>query len=135
MKRKDIITNILNTSEDSLFILEPGKLEVKDYEDVQKDGKIETKISITGNLLENKEITEDFIYYPNTLFKRFNELVYDFYKDLNLDKIRNEYYKLIINLMFYIRLVKDTFPKDTLKFLFYCLIDKKDCVSKNYNNC
>ena len=135
LKRKDIITNILNTSEDSLFILEPGKLEVKDYEDVQKDGKIETKISITGNLLENKEITEDFIYYPNTLFKRFNDLVYDFYKDLNLDKIRNEYYKLIINLMFYIRLVKDTFPKDTLKFLFYCLIqDKESIVKEKINN-
>ena len=75
--------------------------------------------------MNNKEISEEFIYYPNTLFRKFDELVYDFYKDLDIEKIRNKYYKLIINTMFYVRLTKDSFPKDTLKFLFYCLIKEK----------
>lgn len=55
--------------------------------------------------------------------------------NLDIEKYREEYYKLVLNTMFYIKLIEVKFPEDTLKFLFYCLIDKKDCVYKNYNNC
>ena len=122
---KEIIKKILDTPEDSLFKLIPEKLDSDDYKNILKEGKINKKISITGDLLNNKEISEEYIYYPNTLFRKFDELVYDFYKDLDIEKIRNKYYKLIINTMFYVRLTKDSFPKDTLKFLFYCLIKEK----------
>ena len=130
LKQKNIISKILSTQEDSLFKLTPEKLSTENYEDVQKEGEINKKISITGELLENKEISEEFIYYPNTLYKTLNDLVYKFYQDLDLDKIREQYYKLIINVMFYIRLMKDKFPDNTLKFLFYCLIQDKEPIVK-----
>ena len=122
---KEIIKKILDTPEESLFILIPDKLESNDYEDILKEGKINKKISIKGDLLKNKEISEEFIYYPNTLFRKFDELIYSFYNDLDIEKIRDKYYKLILNTMFYIRLTKDNFPHNTLKFLFYCLIKEK----------
>ena len=122
---KKIIKKILDTPEESLFILIPDKLESNDYEDILKEGKINKKISIKGDLLKNKEIIEEFIYYPNTLFRKFDELIYSFYNDLDIEKIRDKYYKLILNTMFYIRLTKDNFPHNTLKFLFYCLIKQK----------
>ena len=123
---KEIINKIMNTANDTLFKLTPDDLGSEDYEDIQKEGKINKKISITGSLLDDKEISEEFIYYPNTLYKKLNDLVYDFYKDLNINKYRDEYYKLIINVMFYVRLMENNFPDNTLKFLFYCLIKEKE---------
>jgi hypothetical protein len=123
---KEIINKIMNTTNDTLFKLTPDDLGSEDYEDIQKEGKINKKISITGSLLDDKEISEEFIYYPNTLYKKLNDLVYDFYKDLDIEKYRDEYYKLIINVMFYVRLMEDKFPDNTLKFLFYCLIKEKE---------
>ena len=122
---KEIIKKFVETPEESLFKLTPEKLEINDYEDISKEGKINKKISITGDLLNGKEISQDFIYYPNTLFRKFDEMVYSFYKDMDIEKIRDDYYKLIINTMFYIRLTKEKFPTDILKFLFYCLIKEK----------
>ena len=130
---KNIINKIINTPEESLFTLTPDNLG-ENYEDLQKEGKVNKKISITGSLLDNKEISEEFIYYPKTLYKRLNELVYSFYQDLDLEKIRDEYYKLVINVMFYIRLMKEKFPENTLKFLFYCLIKEKESIKKEMIN-
>ena len=127
--QKNIINKILSTPEESLFKLIPDKLGLENYEDVQKEGKIDKKISITGNLL-GKEISNEFIYYPNTLYRKLNELVYKFYQSMDLSNDRDEYYKLIINVMFYIRLIKDKFPDNTLKFLFYCLIKEKEQIVK-----
>ena len=126
---KNIINKILSIPEESLFKLIPEKLGLEKYEDVQKEGTIDKKISITGNLL-GKEISSEFIYYPNTLYKKLNELVYKFYMTMDLENDRDEYYKLIINVMFYIRLIKDKFPDNTLKFLFYCLINEKEQIVK-----
>jgi hypothetical protein len=131
--RKNIINKIINTPEESLFTLTPGDLG-ENYEDLQKEGKVNKKIGITGSLLDNKEISEEFIYYPNTLYKKLNELVYTFYKDLDLEKIRDEYYKLIVNVMFYVRLMKEKFPDNTLKFLFFCLIKEKESIKKEEIN-
>ena len=116
-----------------MFTLTPDNLG-ENYEDLQKEGKVNKKISITGSLLDNKEISEEFIYYPKTLYKRLNELVYSFYQDLDIEKIRDEYYKLVINVMFYIRLMKEKFPENTLKFLFYCLIKEKESIKKEMIN-
>ena len=126
---KNIINKILSIPEESLFKLIPEKLGLEKYEDIQKEGTIDKKISITGNLL-GKEISSEFIYYPNTLYKKLNELVYKFYMTMDLENDRDEYYKLIINVMFYIRLIKDKFPDNTLKFLFYCLINEKEQIVK-----
>ena len=116
-----------------MFTLTPDNLG-ENYEDLQKEGKVNKKISITGSLLDNREISEEFIYYPKTLYKRLNELVYSFYQDLDIEKIRDEYYKLVINVMFYIRLMKEKFPENTLKFLFYCLIKEKESIKKEMIN-
>jgi len=123
---KNIISKILVTDEDSLYELIPDKLSSENYDDVQKEGKIEKKISLTASLLDNKEINQDFIYYPNTLFRKLSEMMYRFYHTLDIEKERDEYYKLIINVMFYVRLIKDKFPDNTLKFLFYCLIKENN---------
>ena len=129
------LKTILSSNEEKLFKLVHDKIKIDNIDDVQKEGTINQKISISGNLLDNKEISDICIYYPNTLYKKLEELVNKFYMDLDIEKYREEYYKLVLNTMFYIKLIEVKFPEDTLKFLFYCLIDKKDCVSKNYNNC
>ena len=36
--------------------------------------------------------------------------------------------------MFYIRLMKEKFPENTLKFLFYCLIKEKEPIKKEMIN-
>ena len=123
---KNIISKILETDEDTLYQLTPDKLSSENYDDVQKEGKIEKKISLTASLLDNKEISQDFIYYPNTLFRKLSDMMYRFYRTLEIEKERDEYYKLIINVMFYVRLIKDKFPDNTLKFLFYCLIKENN---------
>ena len=77
-------------------------------------------------MLEKKEISNEFIYYPITLFKKLNDLVYKFYTNLDLEKDREEYYKLIVNTMLYVRIKKNEFPENTLKFLYHCLIKDKE---------
>ena len=59
-----------------------------------------------------------------------NELVDKFYKTLELEKDRDEYYKLIMKVMFYVKMSKDKFPYNTLKFLFYCLIKDDEPIKK-----
>ena len=124
---KTIISKISNTPEDVLYKLTPDNLGSENYE--KKEGKIDQKMSLKGTLLDN-EISSDIIYYPNTLYKKLNELVDKFYKTLDLGEDREEYYKLVMNVMFYVKMMKDKFPPNILKFLFYCLVKDNEPIKK-----
>jgi hypothetical protein len=124
---RSMISKISNTTEDVLYKLTPDNLGAENYE--KKEGEINQKISIKGTLLDN-EISSDIIYYPITLYKKLNELVDKFYKTLDLGEDRDEYYKLVMNVMFYVKLMKDKFPLNILKFLFYCLIKDDEPIKK-----
>ena len=126
---KSLISKITSTSEETLYKLTPDNLTNENYDNISKEGKIDKKLSIKGTLL-NKEISCEFIYYPNTLYKKLNELVDKFYKTLDLENDRDEYYKLVMNVMLYVKMNKDKFPYNTLKFLFYCLIKDDEPIKK-----
>ncbi len=124
---KSIISKISNTPEDVLYKLTPENLAMDNYE--KKEGKFDQKISIKATLLDN-EIASDFIYYPNTLYQKLNELVDKFYKTLDIEEDRDEYYKLVMNVIFYVRMLKDKFPYNIIHFLFYCLIKDNEPIKK-----
>ena len=126
---KSLISKITSTPEETLYKLTPDNLTNENYDNISKEGKIDKKLSIKGTLL-NKEISCEFIYYPNTLYKKLNELVDKFYKTLDLENDRDEYYKLVMNVMLYVKMNKDKFPYNTLKFLFYCLIKDDEPIKK-----
>ena len=124
---KSIISKISNTPDDLLFKLAPENSAIENYE--KNEGKIDQKMSIKGTLLDN-EITSECIYYPNTLYQKLNELVDKFYKTLDLEDDRDEYYKLVMNVIFYVKMMKDKFPYNTLNFLFYCLVKDSEPIKK-----
>jgi hypothetical protein len=126
---KSLISKITSTPEETLYKLTPDNLTNENYDNISKEGKIDKKLSIKGTLLNN-DISSEFIYYPNTLYKKLNELVDKFYNTLNLDNDRDEYYKLVMNVMLYVKMNKDKFPYNTLKFLFYCLIKDDEPIKK-----
>jgi hypothetical protein len=123
---KSIISKISNTTDDLLYKLTPDNIALDNYE---KEGKIDQKMSIKGTLLDN-EITSECIYYPITLYQKLNELVNKFYKTLDLEDDRDEYYKLVMNVIYYVRNMKDKFPFNTLSFLFYCLVKDNEPIKK-----
>ena len=81
-------------------------------------------ISLKSDILNQEEIKNDFVYYPYTLYLKLNELVNKFYTSLEIETSdKDEYYKLILNVIYYARLIKDKIPQGILKFLFYCLCE------------
>ena len=127
-----LVSDIQNTEEDNLFKFSPEGTDKKEFEKefedfVEKEGKIEKKISLKSDLLEEKEISSDSIYYPYTLYLKLNELIDKYYEIVDIQSIdKEEYKKLIINVIYYLRFVKIQFPENTIKFLFYCLCDEKN---------
>ena len=71
---------------------------------------------------KNKEIKIENIYSPKTIYKITNKMIDNYYNNLDYQKIdKAEYGKIIINLLFYSKLIENELPKDVNKFLFYCL--------------
>ena len=129
----ETIVLILNKKEDELFNLSTDKVEnkiiEKKYENLENKGEFKEKISLISNFLK-KEIKSEFIYYPITLYQKLNELVDKYYKDLDFGVIdKNEYNKLIVDTIFYVRLINKCdnyhFPEGTQRFLFHCLFHEK----------
>ena len=80
------------------------------------------KLILNSALLNNEEITSDCILYPYSLYLKLNELTERYYQTLHINSVgRNEYNKLIINVIYYLRLIKFNFPQGIFRFLFYCL--------------
>ena len=123
---KSIISKISNTTDDLLYKLTPDNIALDNYE---KEGKIDQKMSIKGTLLDN-EISSECIYYPITLYQKLNELVNKFYKTLDLEDDRDEYYKLVMNVIYYVRTMEGKFPYNTISFLFYCLVKDNEPIKK-----
>ena len=123
----ELVSEILNKEESNLFNFIPENIDKNEIEkeiwnEKIKEGKKDETISLTSELLNNEEINNNCIYYPYSLYLRLNVLIDKFYNDLDTNNFdKNEYNKLIINVIFYLRLFKEQFPEGISKFLFYCL--------------
>ncbi len=84
-------------------------------------GVNEIKVKITFKTKKIKkyyEMSYSFIRIYNTITNILN----DYYKDLDYSKIdKEEYYRIIIYLIYFTTILNEDFPKDTNLFLFYCL--------------
>jgi len=113
--------------EDNLFkftpeIVDKSEFNIEVRDNWEKEGEIKKKISLSSELLGNNEISSDNIYYPYTLYLKLNELIDKFYISLDINSVdKDEYNKLIINVIYYFRFIKDQFPKDIMNFLFLCI--------------
>ena len=131
-EQNEIVSKIKNMDEKDLFKFTPETQEKSEndkdiFENIEKEGKEMKNISLKSDLLGDEEINSDCIYFPYTLYLKLNELVEKYYISLDIKSLgRNEYHKLIINIIYYLRLIKDQFPQDILKFLFYCLCKKEE---------
>ena len=127
-----LVSKIKNMEDNLLFKFTPDKIDKNEIsqnilENLETEGKIMKNISLNSDLLNNKDISNDFIYYPYSLYLKLNEFVDKYYISLDLDGLgKNEYHKLIINVIYYLRLIKDEFPPGILQFLFYCLFKNND---------
>ena len=127
----EIIKKIQETEESNLFSFNPETVDKSEIdneigENLEKEGEISKKISLTSSLLNNEEISYDSIYYPYTLYLKLNELIDKYYISLDIDTVgRSEYNKLIINVIYYLRYIKDDFPEGLFKFLIFCLYKEK----------
>lgn len=115
------------TEEDNLFKFTPdipdkNEFNIEKRETWEKEGEIKKKISLSSELLGNNEISSDYIYYPYTLYLKLNELVDQFYVSLDINSVdKDEYNKLIMNVIYYLRFIKEQFPNEIMKFLLLCI--------------
>ena len=129
LQPSDIVESVLKEEENNLFILNVEDIDEKAFakemaDNLIKEGKKETPILLSSDLLGGEEIKSDFIYYPYTLYLKLNEMIEKYYTNVDVKDIdKNEYNKLIANVMFYSRLIKNDLPNNTIKFLFYCLCE------------
>ena len=127
----EIVNQIEKTEEKHLFSFKPETVDNSEIdneigEQFEKEGKILKNISLKSSLLNDEEISNDCIYYPYTLYLKLNELVDKYYISLDIKTVgRNEYNKLIINVIYYMRFIKEQFPEGIFKFLFFCLYKEK----------
>ena len=134
-EQNEIVSKIKNMDEKDLFKFTPETQEKSEndkdiFENIEKEGKEVKNISLKSDLLGDEEISSDCIYFPYTLYLKLNELVEKYYINLDIKSLgRNEYHKLIINIIYYLRLIKDQFPQDIIKFLFYCLCKKEEKIN------
>ena len=127
IKESDLITIIKKRTEKELFTLQPDNADKNEIlKNAQKQGKSTVKISLNSDLITDLKINVDSVYYPYTLYYKMNEVMEKYYTGLqmtNQDKI--EYKKLIVNVIYYLRAIKENFHSSTLQFLFYCLCEDK----------
>ena len=127
----EIIKKIQETEESNLFSFKPETVEKSEIdneigENLGKEGEISKKISLKSSLLNDEEISNDNVYYPYTLYLKLNELIDKYYISLDINTVgRSEYNKLIINVIYFLRFIKDDFPEGIFKFLFFCLYKEK----------
>ena len=121
----EIVNKIKNTEVNNLFRLTPES-EKQFNQNIKEEGEIKENISLKSELLNEKEISNDCIYYPYTLYIKLNDLIDKYYESVDIQSIdKKELKKLIINVIYYLRPIKTSVYNDTIKFLFYCLIDEE----------
>ena len=87
------------------------------------DENIKNKIIFKSKYYKYKIIAYNDIFSPKMLYKISHQLLDNYYKDLDFNKINKfQYEKMLICLLFYSDIFKNDFPKDINKFLFYCLV-------------
>ena len=115
--------------DEKLYSLESQK-NYKDIINIIEDNKnnlcenIKNKIIFKSKYYKYKIITYNDIFSPKVLYKISNQLLNNYYIDLDFNKVNKyQYDKILICLLFYSHIFQNDFPKDINKFLFYCLIN------------
>ena len=109
-----------------LYSLDP-KLKDKDVLSIianaAYNGNIKgNKINFKTKILKDKIISLNDVFSPIKLFNNLNKMVDEYYLNLDFGKInKDEYKKLIIQVIYYINLFPNDINKDLIKFLIYCL--------------
>ena len=84
-------------------------------------GTINCTLKFKSKYYKNKEIKIENIYSPKSLYYITNNMLDNYYNDLDFKKINSiEYERIIIHLLYYSHLIENELPKDINKFLFYC---------------
>ena len=85
------------------------------------------KINFKTKILKDKPISLNDVYSPLKLLNNLNKMIDEYYLNLDFGKInKDEYKKLIIQVIYYINLFPNDFNKDIIKFLIYCLKIEKN---------
>ena len=135
-KNKEVKENndcklVKETESKKLYSLEP-KLKDKDVlgiiTNAGYNGNIKgNKINFKTKILKDKPISLNDVYSPLKLLNNLNKMIDEYYLNLDFGKInKDEYKKLIIQVIYYINLFPNDFNKDIIKFLIYCLKIEKN---------
>ena len=135
-KNKDVKENndcklVKETESKKLYSLEP-KLKDKDVlgiiTNAGYNGNIKgNKINFKTKILKDKPISLNDVFSPLKLLNNLNKMIDEYYLNLDFGKInKDEYKKLIIQVIYYINLFPNDFNKDIIKFLIYCLKIEKN---------
>ena len=85
------------------------------------------KINFKTKILKDKPISLNDVFSPIKLLNNLNKMVDEYYFNLDFSKInKDEYKKLIIQVIYYINLFPNDINKDIIKFLIYCLKIEKN---------
>ena len=135
-KKKEIKENndyklIKESDSKKLYSLEP-KLKDKDVlsiiNNASFNGNIKgNKINFKTKILKDKPISLNDIFSPLKMLNNLNKMLDEYYVNLDFGKVnKDEYKKLIIQVIYYINLVPNDINKDIIKFLIYCLKIEKN---------
>ena len=118
---------IESIDENDLFNIDCDKKKIEEFEELKKkEDKFICNISFKTEYWINKEVKYDYIYYPVTIHSKLKKLINELYMNLNITNLnKDEYNKLVIDIIYYSRLIKNNMPAGIFKFLFYCLNDNK----------
>ena len=135
-KKKEIKENndyklIKESDSKKLYSLEP-KLKDKDVlsiiNNASFNGNIKgNKINFKTKILKDKPISLNDVFSPLKMLNNLNKMLDEYYLNLDFGKVnKDEYKKLIIQVIYYINLVPNDINKDIIKFLIYCLKIEKN---------
>ena len=135
-KKKEIKENndyklVKESDSKKLYSLEP-KLKDKDVlsiiNNASFNGNIKgNKINFKTKILKDKPISLNDVFSPLKMLNNLNKMLDEYYLNLDFGKVnKDEYKKLIIQVIYYINLVPNDINKDIIKFLIYCLKIEKN---------
>ena len=117
---------IESIDENDLFVINCDINKKEEFEDLKKEGKFNCNISFKTEYWINSEKNYDYVYYPMTIHNNLKKLIDELYLNLEIKNFNKEQYnKLVIDIIYYSKLVEGDMPAGIFKFLFYCLNNDK----------
>ena len=81
-----------------------------------------SNLNFKAKILKDKAYSFSEIASPYKIYTQLNKMLEGYLKKLDFGKVnKEEYKKLIMQLIYYCNMFQDDFPKDVIKFLVYCL--------------